>query len=197
MSDACATQVPWVGPKWAVAVAAGALSSSRSDWLVEKLVELGAWSMQPLLTQRSRSLGEKQLLCEGLNDAACRLPACGEPSMVKMPTLRLGSLLLSTLSSNWPAISVHNPPCLNEYCRWPTAACAPGREASGTKGRVISAAAALDPGDDESPDELTSRQARWQRVAVAAVKQSLRHSSALLVPGPCGAACQRGCAAAW
>ena len=44
-------------------VAAGALSSSRSDWLVEKLVELGAWSLQPLLTQRSRSLGELHSAC--------------------------------------------------------------------------------------------------------------------------------------
>ena len=41
---------------------------------------------------------------------------------------------------------------------------------------MVSAAAVTDWGEDESPEEITSRQARWQRLAVAAVKQSLRHA---------------------
>lgn len=50
-------QVPWQGPKWELAVACGSLQSGRADWLVEKGTELGAWSLRPVLTERSPGIG--------------------------------------------------------------------------------------------------------------------------------------------
>lgn len=51
-------QVAWKGPKWEVVVALGSLKGGRAETLVEKISELGAWSLQPLLTTRSPSIGE-------------------------------------------------------------------------------------------------------------------------------------------
>lgn len=50
-------QVPWQGPKWELAVACGSLQSGRADWLVEKSTELGAWSLRPVVTERSPGIG--------------------------------------------------------------------------------------------------------------------------------------------
>lgn len=50
-------QVAWAGAKWEVVAAVGGLKGTRDDWLVEKAAELGAWSFQPLLTHRARTLG--------------------------------------------------------------------------------------------------------------------------------------------
>ena len=52
------SQVAWDGPKWEVVVALGSLKGGRAETLVEKISELGAWSLQPLLTSRSPSIGE-------------------------------------------------------------------------------------------------------------------------------------------
>ncbi|KAK9802704.1 hypothetical protein WJX73_009071 [Symbiochloris irregularis] len=54
-----AQQVAWSGPKWELVAAVGGLKGTRDDWLVEKATELGAWSFQPLLTQRARTLGKQ------------------------------------------------------------------------------------------------------------------------------------------
>lgn len=48
---------PWAGPCASLVVACGTLKGGRSDWLVEKATELGAWCLVPLLTERAPSLG--------------------------------------------------------------------------------------------------------------------------------------------
>ena len=53
-------QVPFEGPRWEVAVACTTLAASRSDWLVEKCAELGAFALRPLITARSVPLGDMQ-----------------------------------------------------------------------------------------------------------------------------------------
>jgi len=50
-------QVAWQGPRWEVVAACGSLKGGRADWLVEKCTELGAWSLCPILTARSPSMG--------------------------------------------------------------------------------------------------------------------------------------------
>jgi len=65
-------QVDWEGPRWEVVVALGGLRGGRAETLVEKVTELGAWSLRPLLTNRSRTIGER------LSDLAahhCAVPA--------------------------------------------------------------------------------------------------------------------------
>ena len=47
----------WSGPKWEVVAACFSLKGGRADWLVEKVTELGAWSLRPILTVRSPHLG--------------------------------------------------------------------------------------------------------------------------------------------
>ena len=47
------------GLQWTVAVACGSLKGGRADWLVEKCTELNAYALQPLLTERSPSMGTK------------------------------------------------------------------------------------------------------------------------------------------
>lgn len=47
------SEQPWCGPRIALAVAGATLKGNRSDWLVEKAVELGAFAFIPLLTHRS------------------------------------------------------------------------------------------------------------------------------------------------
>lgn len=49
--------VPWEGPRLELVVACGSLKGGRSDWLVEKATELGAFSVIPLLTVNSPQLG--------------------------------------------------------------------------------------------------------------------------------------------
>jgi len=44
---------------WHVAVACGSLKGSRGDWLVEKCAEIGAATLTPVLTARSRRVGPK------------------------------------------------------------------------------------------------------------------------------------------
>lgn len=49
--------VPWAGPRLELVVACGSLKGGRSDWLIEKATELGAFSVIPLLTVNSPQLG--------------------------------------------------------------------------------------------------------------------------------------------
>ena len=49
-------QQPWAGPRIVLAVAGATLKGNRSDWLIEKAVELGAFAFVPLLSQRSPEL---------------------------------------------------------------------------------------------------------------------------------------------
>lgn len=49
--------VPWSGPRLDVVAACGSLKGGRSDWLIEKATELGAFSVIPLLTANSPQLG--------------------------------------------------------------------------------------------------------------------------------------------
>lgn len=51
-------QVDWQGPKVEVIAAMGGLKGGRAETLVEKVSELGAWSLIPLLTERSPSIGK-------------------------------------------------------------------------------------------------------------------------------------------
>jgi RsmE family RNA methyltransferase len=46
-------------PKGRPHTCAGSLKGGRADWLVEKCTELGASALQPLLTERSPSVGER------------------------------------------------------------------------------------------------------------------------------------------
>ena len=58
-AKACtALQVPWEGPKWEVVAACFSLKGGRSDFLVEKAAELGAFALRPILTVRSPYLGQ-------------------------------------------------------------------------------------------------------------------------------------------
>ena len=52
-----AAQVAWLGPQWEVMVGCGSLAAGRADMLVEKVTELGAWSLRPVLTRHSPYLG--------------------------------------------------------------------------------------------------------------------------------------------
>lgn len=49
--------IPWSGPRLELVVACGGLKGGRSDWLIEKATELGAFSIIPLLTANSAQLG--------------------------------------------------------------------------------------------------------------------------------------------
>ena len=51
-------QVSWEGPKWEVVAACFSLKGGRSDFLVEKAAELGAFALRPILTVRSPYLGQ-------------------------------------------------------------------------------------------------------------------------------------------
>lgn len=51
------TLVQPAGWQWVAAVACGSLKGGRSDWLVEKLAELGAAALLPLRTERSPAIG--------------------------------------------------------------------------------------------------------------------------------------------
>lgn len=46
------------GPFWHVAAAFGSLKGGRGDWLIEKCTELGATSVIPLLSKRSRDVSD-------------------------------------------------------------------------------------------------------------------------------------------
>ncbi|PIN26498.1 16S rRNA (uracil(1498)-N(3))-methyltransferase [Handroanthus impetiginosus] len=48
-------------PQWHVFAAFSTLKGGRADWLVEKCTELGALSVTPLLTERSRSISENRV----------------------------------------------------------------------------------------------------------------------------------------
>ncbi|KAF6251642.1 ribosomal RNA small subunit methyltransferase E [Scenedesmus sp. NREL 46B-D3] len=50
-----ARTVPWQGPQWVVAAACLTLKGGRTDWLIEKATELGAYALLPLVTQRSQT----------------------------------------------------------------------------------------------------------------------------------------------
>ena len=54
-------RVPWVGPRWSIAVACTGLTQ-RADWAVEKCCELGVATFTPLLTERTD--GRKQQRAE-------------------------------------------------------------------------------------------------------------------------------------
>lgn len=47
--------VPWYGPQWVVAAACLTLKGGRTDWLIEKATELGAYAVLPLITERSQT----------------------------------------------------------------------------------------------------------------------------------------------
>ena len=57
LHDFVVSQVAWEGPKWEVVAALGGLKGGRAETLVEKISEVGAWALRPLLTQRSRTIG--------------------------------------------------------------------------------------------------------------------------------------------
>ncbi len=50
-------QVEWAGPRWENVAALGGLRGGRAETLVEKVSEFGAWSLRPLLTNRSQTIG--------------------------------------------------------------------------------------------------------------------------------------------
>eukprot|EP00884_Botryococcus_braunii_P018637 jgi/Botrbrau1/5457/Bobra.27_1s0008.1 len=54
-------KVEWRGPKWEVVAASGSLKGGRSEWLIEKAVELGAFSFRPLMSRRSPHLGRMKV----------------------------------------------------------------------------------------------------------------------------------------
>ena len=61
---------------------------------------------------------------------------------------------------------------------------------------MVSIAAQSDDEDEETVGEMSSREARWQRVAVAAIKQSLRQAQTLACMTVCsGLCCKPGCLA--
>lgn len=48
-------QVSWQGPKWILAAACLTLKGGRTDWLIEKATELGAYAVLPLITDRTQT----------------------------------------------------------------------------------------------------------------------------------------------
>ncbi len=52
--DGPATFHPWVGPRWVVCAACTTLKGGRAEWLAEKVTELGAYCLVPLVTERSQ-----------------------------------------------------------------------------------------------------------------------------------------------
>ncbi|GAQ90090.1 ribosomal RNA small subunit methyltransferase [Klebsormidium nitens] len=99
---------------WEVVVACGSLKGGRADWLVEKCTELGASALQPLLTERSPSVGERierwervtlaaTKQCQRLHGMAVREP---------LPIQRL----LPTVASNWAYLATAGAgPLLESY----------------------------------------------------------------------------------
>eukprot|EP00898_Chlorokybus_atmophyticus_P002269 jgi/Chlat1/3042/Chrsp208S03291 len=94
-----AVAAPWQGPRWRLAVACATLKGGRADWLVEKATvqypfvfspkllfvsvvktlsfgtitqELGAYSLTPLLTERSPDIGSRLDRWERLASAATK-----------------------------------------------------------------------------------------------------------------------------
>lgn len=122
-----------VAPKgaweWTVAVACGSLKGGRADWLVEKCTELGATALQPLLTERSPSVGGSS----------------------------------SGSGGGWEG-------------------------GKGGKRRRTQESGVGGHSEDEthlkSDGGTSGREARWERVAIAAMKQCLRPRSLLIMP-PC------------
>ncbi|KAL8554755.1 hypothetical protein ACS0TY_002811 [Phlomoides rotata] len=53
--------VPPQSTQWHIFAAFSTLKGGRADWLVEKCTELGASSVTPLLTERSRSISENRV----------------------------------------------------------------------------------------------------------------------------------------
>ncbi|GLI69139.1 hypothetical protein VaNZ11_013696 [Volvox africanus] len=56
---------PWQGSRWVVAVACTTLKGGRAEWLVEKLTELGAYMMVPVITERSQAGGKAKFRTRG------------------------------------------------------------------------------------------------------------------------------------
>lgn len=50
-------QEPWTGPRWEVAAGFNLVKGGGAEWLVEKCVELGAYSLLPLFSHRMHSAG--------------------------------------------------------------------------------------------------------------------------------------------
>lgn len=48
-------QVSWQGPRWILAAACLTLKGGRTEWLIEKATELGAYAVLPLITERSQT----------------------------------------------------------------------------------------------------------------------------------------------
>lgn len=83
---------------------AGSLKGGRADWLVEKCTELGASALQPLLTERSPSVGERierwervtlaaTKQCQRLHEMALREPLTVQQLLpIVSKAVRLGLL---------------------------------------------------------------------------------------------------------
>lgn len=56
--DGPATFHPWVGARWVVCAACTTLKGGRAEWLAEKVTELGAYCLVPLVTERSQAGGK-------------------------------------------------------------------------------------------------------------------------------------------
>lgn len=47
------SRVGWAGPRWVLAAGTMTLKGGRTDWLVEKATEIGAYALQPLVSARA------------------------------------------------------------------------------------------------------------------------------------------------
>ncbi|WIA32882.1 hypothetical protein OEZ86_006056 [Tetradesmus obliquus] len=79
--------VPWQGPQWVVAAACLTLKGGRTDWLIEKATELGAYALLPLVTERSQTGTTKSkfksLSSKGSKQAAAAAVADGGPPVLQ------------------------------------------------------------------------------------------------------------------
>lgn len=66
-------QIEWQGPKWTLAAACLTLKGGRTDWLIEKATELGAYAVLPLITERSQN-GTTQTKFRSISNKAAAVP---------------------------------------------------------------------------------------------------------------------------
>ena len=117
-SDVAVRVGDWHAPRIpsqpAVHIACGVPANERMDWLVEKAAELGAGSIQPLLTRRSvlRLSGERALK-RVAHWQAIAVSACEQSGRTAVPWVRpllsLDAFLQQQQNKNSASCQVHEP----------------------------------------------------------------------------------------
>ena len=158
-------QVPWEGPRWEVVAALGGLKGGRADTLVEKISELGARSLRPLLTHRSRTIGQHST--QSLAVTVCVIRR-HHPWHC---TFHAGNQSQLLQQAQWAAWSFSGANIVDNLERRSA-----GRFEEKSQVRVVEVEELSDMSELEEAEDFaaTGRMARWERVSMSAGKQSLR-----------------------